>query len=79
MAELPIFCELQPGELRERREGLLAELGRRVRGREDRSDGIRLEFPPGDDTLTLIASVVEAERQCCRFRICLRTAKGRDR
>jgi hypothetical protein len=67
MSELPIVCGLQPGELRQRREGLLAELGRRVRGREDRSDGIRLEFPPGGDTLALIASVVDAERRCCRF------------
>ena len=67
MAELTIVCELQPEELRERREGLLAELGRRVRGREDRGDGVRLEFPPGGGTLALIASVVEAERQCCQF------------
>jgi hypothetical protein len=67
MPELPIICTLQPGELRERREGLLAELGRRVRGREDRDDGVRLEFSPGGDTLALIASVVDAERQCCRF------------
>jgi hypothetical protein len=67
MADLPIICTLQPGELRERREGLLAELGRRVRGREGRVDGVRLEFAPGGDTLALLASVVDAERQCCRF------------
>ena len=67
MDELPISCELQSGKLRERREGLLAELGRRVRSREDRGDGVRLQFAPGGDTLALIASVVEAERQCCRF------------
>ena len=67
MAEIPIICTLQSNELRERREGLLTELGRRVRGREDRDAGVRLEFAPGGDTLALIASVVEAERQCCRF------------
>ena len=67
MDEPPIICELQPGELRKRREGLLAGLGRRVRGREDRGDGVRLQFAPQGDTLALIASVVDAERQCCRF------------
>ena len=67
MAELPIICELQPGELRERREDLLAELGQRVRSREELADGVRLEFAAGGDTLALIASVVNAERHCCRF------------
>ena len=67
MKELPVTCTLQPDELRTRREGLLAELGSRVRGREDRGDGVRLEFAPGGDTLALIASVVDAERKCCRF------------
>ena len=67
MAELPIICALQTGELRQRREGPLAELGGRVIGREDRADGMRLQFAPGGDTLALIATVVDAERQCCRF------------
>jgi hypothetical protein len=67
VAELPIACTLQPDELLARREGLLAELRRRVQGLEDRPDGYRLQFAPGDDTLALIANVVEAERQCCRF------------
>jgi hypothetical protein len=67
MAESPIVCTLLPDELRERREGLLAELSRRVLGREDRGDGVRLEFASDPDTLALIASVVDAERQCCRF------------
>ena len=58
---------MQPDELRSRREGLLSELGRRVQKHEDRPEGYRLEFASGDDTLMLVASVVEAERQCCRF------------
>jgi len=67
MTELPIFCTLQPDELRLRREQLLSELGRRVQKQEDRPEGYRLEFTSGDDALMLVASVVEAERQCCRF------------
>ena len=67
MAELPIACSLQPDELRVRREGLLLELRRRVRNFEDRADGFRLQFAAGEDTLVLIAGVVEAERRCCRF------------
>ena len=67
MAELPIVCTLQPDEMQRRREGLLSELKRRVQGLEDRPDGYRMQFASGGDTLALIASVVEAERQCCRF------------
>ena len=67
MGHSPIICTLQPDELRTRREGLLAELQRRVRGVEERPDGYRLQFEPDGDTLELIANVVEAERQCCRF------------
>lgn len=67
MADSPIICTLLPDELRTRREGLLAELTRRVQGREDLPDGYRLRFAPESDTLALIADVVEAERKCCRF------------
>ena len=67
MTELPIICSLQTNERQTRRQGLLAELGRRMRGREELGDGIRLEFTPDGDVLALIASVVEAERRCCRF------------
>ena len=40
-------ARLQPDELQTRREGLLAELRRRVRGIEDRPDGYRLHFAGG--------------------------------
>ena len=67
MSELPIICTLQPDALQTRREGLLSELRRRVRNLEERPDGYRLHFEGGTDTLALVAAVVEAERQCCRF------------
>jgi hypothetical protein len=63
----PIVCTLTPGDLRARRDGLLAELvGRSVR-RDVLPDGLRLEFAAAPDTLGTIARTVEAERQCCRF------------
>ena len=67
MADSPIICTLLPDELQARRQGLLSELRRRIRNLEDRPDGYRLHFEAGADTLALIAGVVEAERQCCRF------------
>lgn len=67
MAELPIACTLTPEALRTRREGLLMDLVGRVERRQDLSDGLRLQFAPGGDTIALIARVVDAERHCCRF------------
>jgi hypothetical protein len=67
MAELPIACTLTPEALRTRREGLLMDLVRRAKRREDLVDGLRLEFAPSAGTIALIARVVEAERHCCRF------------
>jgi hypothetical protein len=46
MAELPIACTLTPEALRTRREGLLMDLVRRAKRREDLADGLRLEFTP---------------------------------
>jgi hypothetical protein len=65
--ELPIACTLTPEALRTRRDGLLMDLLRRAERREDLVDGLRLEFAPSAETITLIARAVEAERHCCRF------------
>ena len=67
MSDLPIACTLTPDALQARRTGLLADLLRRIDGREDLPNGIRLQFTSTAETLTTIASVVEAERHCCRF------------
>ena len=67
MAELPIACELTTAALSARRAGLLADLRQRAHTREPLPDGCRLRFSPADDTLMLIARVVDAERHCCRF------------
>ena len=67
MTDLPIACTLSPDALQARRGGLLSDLLRRTDGREDLPDGLRLRFAPTGETLTTIATVVEAERHCCRF------------
>ena len=67
MPDLPIVCTLTPDALRTRRAGFLSELLRRAEGHDDLPDGLRLRFAPTRDTLSTIAGVVEAERQCCRF------------
>ena len=63
----PIACELTSEAIKAGREGLLPGLAARAIAREDTENGCRLTFAPAGDTLRLIAGVVEAERQCCRW------------
>lgn len=67
MTNPPIVCTLGPAALKARREGLLSDLLRRVDERQDIPEGLRVRFPAEGDTLALIAGIVDAERQCCRF------------
>ena len=67
MADLPVACTLSAHALRTRREGLLSDLLGRADEHEELSDGHRLPFASARDTLSLIATTVEAERECCRF------------
>ena len=67
MTNLPIACTLSPGALAARREGLLSDLLRRAEDHQALPDGHRLRFAATEDTLSMIAKTVEAERQCCRF------------
>jgi hypothetical protein len=67
MADVPIACTLSPDDLRERREGLLADLLRRADHRELTAEGLRVRFPAESEVLAAIVRIVDAERQCCRF------------
>ena len=67
MADLPVACTLSPDALKIRREGLLLDLLGRANEHEELPDGHRLRFASVPDPLSLIASTVEAERECCRF------------
>ena len=67
MSTLPVVCTLTPAALRARRAGALASLLGRAESREELPDGLRLRLSPEGGTLSVIAGVIEAERQCCRF------------
>ena len=64
---LPITCELTSEALKARREGLLPGLAERAIAREITDEGYRLSFSPSSEILQLIATVIDAERQCCRW------------
>jgi hypothetical protein len=65
--QLPIICTLTDEQLRERRAGSLDRLAATVVERRELENGIALRFEPSAETLTLIAEVIDAERQCCAF------------
>ena len=67
MADLPIVCTLTDDALRARREGLLARVARRASAMTKIPGGYRLEFDAGPEILSLLAAMIDAERQCCRF------------
>ena len=67
MPDPPVACSLDPASLTARRAGLLADLLRQARTRDDLADGMRITFEPSSATLDLIARTIDAERQCCRF------------
>jgi hypothetical protein len=64
---VPIVCELTREAIEARREGLLPGLAARAVERVVTDEGYRLSFSPDSETLQLIASVIDAERQCCRW------------
>ena len=64
---LPVACTLSPETLAARRAGLLPGLARDAESREAIAEGLRLRFTPSAEILQRIASVIDAERQCCRF------------
>jgi hypothetical protein len=67
MTDMPIVCRLSDADLARRGDALLPGLARRADKREETADGYRLRFAPDDGLLRIIADVVDAERQCCRF------------
>jgi hypothetical protein len=66
--DLPVICTLTPDTRATRKAALLPGLVRRAESREDTADGVRYRFSA--DTFSMLASTVEAERQCCRFLRC---------
>lgn len=67
MTDLPIVCTLSEEGLRARKQGLLAQVARRATCVTKIPAGYRFEFDAGLDTLSLLATMIDAERRCCRF------------
>jgi hypothetical protein len=67
MTDLPVACTLNQGDLQTRRAELLPGLVKRAERREETSSGWRYTFAPSADLLRDVATVIDAERQCCRF------------
>jgi hypothetical protein len=67
MADSPIVCTLSPEALRARKEGPLTRVAGLSTQTVKLPDGYRLKLTPEPGTLRVIAEMIEAERQCCRF------------
>jgi len=61
------MCSLRPSALAARKEGLLARVATQSKETTQLENGYRFEFDPDEATLVLLARVIDAERQCCRF------------
>ena len=64
---LPIACTLTDPELARRRAELLSGVLHDSKDEEALSNGYRWRFASAPDLFTRLASLIEAERHCCRF------------
>ena len=64
---LPIACTLTDRELARRRAELLSGVLRESKDVEALFNGYRWRFASAPDLLTRLATVIDAERHCCRF------------
>ena len=62
-----IACTLDSDDFNRLRVELLPGLIARSATREELPDGLRWRFAPEDGLLAQIATVIDAERRCCRF------------
>jgi len=65
--ELPVACCLTSAEFREREANLLAQFRSAVTGIEELADGYVFCLSGDRKTILLVADVIAAERECCRF------------
>ena len=65
--ELPIICTLTPSQLLQRRIAILDTLGKSMVGVVRLPNGCAYEFPATTSMLAELRSLVELERECCRF------------
>jgi hypothetical protein len=79
VAKLPVACSLTEAELVARRAGVLADVRRSQRESRWLPDGVALRFDAGPESLTMLATFIDLERQCCaflRFRLMVEAGGG---
>jgi hypothetical protein len=65
--DMPIACCLTSAELREREATLLAQFRSAVIETEELPDGYAFRVPGNSESITMIAEMIVAERECCPF------------
>jgi hypothetical protein len=66
-ANIPVACRLSSAQLRKREASLIAEFKAGVTSVDDLPEGFRFELSGEEKSLTLVAKLVAAERECCPF------------
>jgi hypothetical protein len=64
---LPVMCTLSDSEMREREASLLARFRSGVIAAEELADGYSFRLPGDRDWFAILAELIIAERECCRF------------
>ena len=67
MNEWPIVCTLGPDGLKARKAELWARIRRLSTATERIEAGYRFEFTADTETLSVIVTMINSERTCCRF------------
>jgi hypothetical protein len=67
MSDSKIVCTLGPEALKARQSGLLSRVGALSTRIVRMTAGYRFEFASDGEILPLLAGMIDAERQCCRF------------
>jgi hypothetical protein len=65
--DMPIACCLTSAELREREATLLTQFRSAVIETEELPDGYAFRIPGNSESITMIAEMIVAERECCPF------------
>jgi hypothetical protein len=64
---LPVMCTLSDSEMREREASLLARFKSGVIAAEELADGYSFCLAGDREWLAIVAELIIAERECCRF------------
>jgi hypothetical protein len=67
VADMPIACTLSSSDLARRQADLRTGALAAAVAVEPIPSGLRWRFGPGSEIVTRLASLIEAERQCCGF------------